>query len=108
MRHLEESAAQFRVAIRPRLIAVSRAVHIQKPASLTLAETMLRHNQRHVPPRAHKLQPFFLITVVSASLSRLRSATSCFRRRFSSSSARSFFASLTSMPPYFDFQLYSV
>ena len=31
-----------------------------------------------------------------------------FSRRFSSSSAFSRFASFTSMPPYFDFQLYSV
>jgi hypothetical protein len=75
---------------------------------VALAERMLGHNERHIPPGFYKLQPFFLMTVVSASLSRLRSATSPFSRRFSSSSDLSRFASLTSIPPYFDFQLYSV
>jgi hypothetical protein len=52
-----------------------------------------------------KLQPFFRKTAFNASRSRLRSATSCFSRRFSSSTCRSRCASLTSSPPYFNFQL---
>lgn len=55
--------------------------------------------------KAGKLQPFFWITDFSASLSRLRSATSCFSRRFSSSSLFSRCASATYMPPNFDFHL---
>src|SRR6185312_15419464 len=75
---------------------------------MALAQAVLGHHQRHVPPYAYKLQPFFRMTVFSAALSRLRSATNCFSCRFSSSRARNRLASLTSIPPYFDFQLYSV
>ena len=63
------------VSIRPRLISVCRAVYFEELASVALTESMLGHNQRHIPPGTHKLQPFFRMTVVSASLSRLRSAT---------------------------------
>src|SRR6185312_12089171 len=75
---------------------------------MALAQAVLGHHQRHVPPYAYKLQPFFRMTVFSAALSRLRSATNCFNCLFSSSRARNRLASLTSIPPYFDFQLYSV
>ncbi len=51
-----------------------------------------------------ELHPFFPITDCSASLSRLRSATSLRNRAFSSRSRLASFASLTSIPPYFDFQ----
>src|SRR5947209_7836263 len=107
-RHGQQRLTELRVSIRPRLIPVRRAVHFQELASVALAERMLGHYQRHVPPGAHKLQPFFRMTVVSASLSRLRSATKPLSRRFSSSSAFRRLASLTSMPPNFDFQLYRV
>ena len=73
----QQCLTELRVAVRPRLILVCRAVHFQELASVALAESMLGHYQRHVPPGTHKLQPFFRITVVSASLSRLRSATRC-------------------------------
>src|SRR3954454_17461958 len=102
IREQEQRFAELCVSVRPRLIPVGRAFYFREPASVPLAHPMLSHNQRHVQPRAHKLQPFFLITVVNASLSRLRSATRPFNRRFSSSSDFRRFASLTSMPPYFD------
>ena len=57
----------------------------------------------------------FTSTTLAASItwsrtffSSIDSASSFFSRRFSSSNWRRRFASLTSMPPYFDFQLYRV
>src|ERR1019366_1327989 len=108
VRQCNQNRAQILIAIRNCFVPVTSAGHFQKPASLTFAQPVFGHDERHVAPRTHKLQPFFLMTVVSAALSRLRSATISFSRRFSSSSARSFFTSLTSIPPYFAFQLYSV
>src|SRR5581483_5635698 len=104
-RQVEQRLPQLGVAVRSGVVTVTGAVHFQKPASLPLADAIFRHRERHVPPRAHKLHPFFRITPFSTSRSRLRSATISFRRRFSSSSARNRLASETSMPPYFDFQL---
>jgi len=49
-------------------------------------------------------QSFFLRTSCSMTLSRLRSATSCLRLRFSSSSYRKRLSSETPNPPYFFFQ----
>lgn len=51
------------------------------------------------------LRSLFEMSAFSAWLSRLRSATICFSRRFSSSSCFNFFASLTVIPPHFAFQL---
>ena len=99
----EEFLAQIRVAVRPRLIAVTRSIHSQQLAGRALALSKLRRHERHLFPQLGKLHPFFRITALSISLSRLRSATSCFSRRFSSSICRSRAASLTSMPPNFDF-----
>ena len=42
-----------------------------------------RTGERHVLPAAYELHPFFVITALSTSRSRLKSATRCFRRRFS-------------------------
>src|ERR1700731_1533035 len=47
---------------------------------------------------------FFESTSFSARLSSVRSATTCFSFRFSSSSCFSFLASPLSIPPYFGFQ----
>src|ERR1051325_3682638 len=96
------------VRIRLRLVSITTTIHLQQLAGPALAHMALLHRQRHILPLAYKLQPFFRITTLSASLSRLRSATICFSRRFSSSSSRSRRASLTSIPPYFDFHVYSV
>jgi hypothetical protein len=56
----------------------------------------------------HRLQYFFFKTSCSICLSRLRSATSCLRCLFSSSSWRKRRSSLVPMPPYFFFQLKNV
>ncbi|NIQ87293.1 MAG: AAA family ATPase [Acidobacteria bacterium] len=60
--------------------------------------------EAHQASPAPGLHHFFPKAAFSAWRSRLWSATSCFRHRFSSSSCRSLLASLTSMPLYFDFQ----
>src|SRR5665213_11994 len=100
--------AQLLVPVRARIVPVTRPFDVKEPASPAFAESILVHQQCHVPARTHKPHPFFRITAFSASLPRLRSATISLRRRFSSSSDLRRFASLTSIPPYFDFQLYSV
>jgi len=68
---------------------------------------MLHHvADRRVPGTGR--QKFFPTRSFKAALSSSCSASSFFNRRFSSSSAFSRFASDTSRPPYFAFQLYSV
>src|SRR5207244_5402459 len=103
-RQRDQFAAQLSVVIRTRLIPVRGPVHGYELAGLAFRILKLAHHERHILPQTYKLQPFFRITAFSASLSRLRSATMCFRRRFSSSTCLSRCASLTSRPPYFDFQ----
>ena len=75
---------------------------------MALAQAVSGHDQPHVLALTYKLHPFFRITVLGASRSSLRSATSFFSSPFSRSSSRSRWASFTSSPPYFDFQVYSV
>src|SRR5689334_15676815 len=94
-----------------RLIPMARCRHIHQLAGLALAHRVLRADRSHILPRlpelrlhAYELYPFFRITNCSASLSRLSSATSFLRRAFSSRSAFTSCASLTSIPPYFCFQ----
>jgi hypothetical protein len=50
---------------------------------MALALAVLGPQQRHIAPLRYKLQPFFRITVCSASLSSDKSATSFFSRAFS-------------------------
>ena len=107
-RQCHQRLAQLRVAVRPRLIPVCRAVHFQELASMALARPDAppspapRPASRSQAPSVfsdHRRQRLFVQTQIGHHF---------LQRRFSSSSARSRFASLTSMPPYFDFQLYSV
>src|SRR5512136_2752981 len=69
-------------------VAVAAAIHLQELAGLAFAHLELLDDERHVPPRVYKLQPFFRITAFSASRSRLRSATNFFSSPFSRSSSR--------------------
>jgi hypothetical protein len=105
---VQRVAAADRRWVRFDCIPVACAVQVQQLASLALAVPVLGHHERHVPPHAHKLHPFFRSTAFSASLSRLRSATIVFSRRFSSSSSLSRLASFTSRPLYFARLLYNV
>src|SRR5262249_12810647 len=104
-RQFHQLLAQLRVVIRPRFVSIAAAIHIDELAGLALGHLVVLDGERHVRPQAGKLHPFFRTMPFSASLSRLRSATNCFSRRFSSSSALGRGASLTSIPPYFDFQV---
>jgi hypothetical protein len=52
-----------------------------------------------------KFQPFLRMIALNASISRLRSATSCFNRRFSSFVYRKRCDAVMDAPPNFDFQL---
>src|SRR5688500_2744161 len=71
-----------------------------QPAGATAGEPLLLLGGRHrLPPRRRRHQ-FFASNPLSAWLSSIVSARSCFRRRFSSSSARSRLASEIGMPPY--------
>src|ERR1700737_3277125 len=105
LRHGDQLAAQLGVVVRPRLISVGGPIHGHELAGFPFRVRKFAHHERHILPWAYKLQPFFRITAFSASLSRLRSATMCFRRRFSSSSSFSRRPSLPSMPPYLLFQV---
>src|SRR4029077_13588240 len=89
----------LRTPVRSLFVTIAAAIHSHQLAGPALAHLELLAGERHVLPHAGKLQPFFWITAFRTSLSRLRSATKCFRRRFSSSSPFSFCASLTSIPP---------
>src|SRR3954470_10613154 len=107
-RQFRQPGPQFRIAVRLWLVPVAAAIQATKLASAAFAQVILLHRERHVLPAAYELHPFFEITALSTSRSRLKSATRCFRRRFSSSTCRNRFASLTCMPPYFPFHAYSV
>src|SRR5258708_33699163 len=96
---------QLHIPVRPRLVTITAPIHSQQLAGPALTHLEPFTGECHVLPHTGKPQPFFWITAFRTSLSRLRSATRCFRRRFSSSSPFSFCASLTSIPPYFDFQV---
>src|SRR3984885_10965214 len=86
------------------LITDARNCDHQKAARSPLAEGVLLFDMLDSCLHRYELHPFFRITDCSASLSRLRSATSLRRRLFSSRSCRASCASLTSIPPYFAFQ----
>src|SRR2546423_2652873 len=90
--------------VRSRLIPVGASIHGHELAGFASRVMKLAHHQRDILPLTYKLQPFFRITALSASLSRLRSATMCLSRRFSSSTSLSRRAPLTSLSPYLLFQ----
>src|SRR5271154_543844 len=79
-----------------------------QPADAPLAEPMLPAKPRHQGSPHRRLQTFFPKMSLSAALSSSASASSCFSRRFLSSSPLSRLASATSIPPYFAFHLYNV
>src|SRR3954453_8407276 len=107
-RQFRQPCPQFPISVRLWLVTVGAAIQAIELASAALAQAILLHRERHVLPAAYELHPFFEITALRTSRSRLRSATRCFRRRFSSSSCRSRLASLTCMPPYLPFHAYNV
>ena len=87
-----------------RLVAIARNWDKQHTTSPALTEGELLPDMLDRCLHRCELHPFFSITDCRASLSRLRSATSFRSREFSSRNRLASCASLTSMPPYFDFQ----
>src|SRR5207237_1134626 len=90
--------------------AIHRIVHeVQRPLLVRrrpgppLAEGILLLHLLDSRLQGYELHPFFRITDCSASLSRLRSATSFRSRVFSSRNCFASCAWLTSIPPYFAF-----
>jgi hypothetical protein len=79
------AVAQFPVAIWFLLITATRSPHIEQPADSPFTNAERFHSKSYILPLSCEPQPFFVIPASSTSLSRLRSATRCFSRRFSSS-----------------------
>ena len=102
-RQLHQSRAQ-RFIRAPTLVAITRHRHRHQPARTPLAEGILLSHLLDGRLQDRELHPFFSITHCSASLSRLRSATSFRSRVFSSRNCFASCAWLTSIPPYFAFQ----
>jgi hypothetical protein len=102
-RQLAQPRAQLFVALRSGPVAATGAIQLQQPTGAPFAHLISFDEQPRVVASRYRPQPFFSITAFSATLSRLRSATSVFSRRFSSSTSLSRFNSLTSSPAYFDF-----
>src|SRR5215469_16962445 len=102
-RQLHQAHSEVFIRV-PGLVPATRHCHHQKPAGSTLAEGVLLLQMLDSGLHRSELHPFFRITDCSASLSRLRSATSLRNRVFSSRNCLASCASLTSIPPYFAFQ----
>src|SRR5271165_5290620 len=72
---------------------------LHQPTGPSLAQLdFYLHHQHRLPPRL-RAHHFFATTAFSARMSTACSATMCFSCRFSSSSCRKRFASLSSIPP---------
>src|SRR5205814_5095544 len=87
------------------LIPAARPRHAHEPTGSPFTQSMRLPNHAHHLAPVRGRQNFFATTVFKAWLSSVRSATTCFTRRFSSSSCRSRRASLISKPPYSPFHL---
>src|SRR6266571_4220105 len=85
----------------PALVAIAR--HRHQAARTPLAEGILPAHLLDSRLQGYELQPFFRITDCSASLSKLRSATSFRSFVFSSRNCFASCAWLISIPPYFAF-----
>src|SRR5262249_35728313 len=107
-RYFDQVSPQFLVRLGSRLVPIRAPIHLHQLAGVALTQAMLLNHQRHCAALPYKLQPFFRITVCRASLSKLGSPPSFFTRLFSFPRPPSRRASLPSIPPYFDFQAYSV
>src|SRR5581483_546097 len=88
----------------PGHVATARASVAEHRAGPSLTHPVSAAQEADRLAVRRRLHHFFETTALSAWLSKVKSATSCLSRRFSSSRAFSFFASLTSMPPNFAFQ----
>src|SRR6267378_3237098 len=99
-RQLAEVLAQLRVLHPLAAVPTGRACQLDDAAGAPLADTEVRLEKTRSLAACGGRHHFFALIAFSIWLSRVRSATMCFSRRFSSSSPFSLRASLTSMPPY--------
>src|SRR5882672_5944977 len=97
---LAEVLAQLRILDRHALVAAGRTRQLDDAACAALAHLEVRLEKTRSLAACGGGYHFFAFTAFSICTSRVRSATMCFSRRFSSSSAFSLRASLTSIPPY--------
>src|SRR5882724_6844967 len=88
----------------PLPVPLGRSCQAHQPAGVPFAHLVLLHRVTRGCPKSRRLYQFFESTSFSARLSNVKSATTCFSFRFSSSSCFSFLASPLSIPPYFAFQ----
>src|SRR5690242_5348558 len=102
VRQLHQLLLQLRVVF-PAPVPVRRSRNLDQLAGMPLTGRKLLYQPLHFRSPHYEPKWFFLITDCNMSLSRLRSATSFLSRAFSSRSAFTSCASLTSMPPYFAF-----
>src|SRR5579863_4085721 len=102
---LAQSFAQRRVVRPPALVAQRRTIQSDQSARMPLTQPVALHYLPHRHSSRRRLQAFFPSRSLSAALSNIDSASSFFKRRFSSSNAFSRRASETSSPPYFAFHL---
>src|SRR6185437_6007189 len=107
-RPLQQALLEPRCRFRLGPVALTRSMGRDHPAGPPLTQLQLLGEQPHGCPPGIGPQNFFDSTSRSPFTSSISSATRCFSSRFSSSNCRSRFASLTSRPPYFAFQRYSV
>ena len=103
----QELLLQGRIVLVP-LIPLAASPLLDNRARPPFGNAVTCLKMRHGGLPCFGLYQFFETTSCSISLSRLRSATSFFSLAFSASSAFSFLASDTSIPPNFAFHLYSV
>jgi len=92
------------VAADPPLIAHGAPMCTHEPARPTLGHAIGLLQMAHRFALSSGRYQFFRVISFSAVLSRVKSATICLRRRFSSSNCRNRRSWLTSNPPYWAFQ----
>src|SRR6266850_1300233 len=97
---LAELRAQLRVLHPLAAVPAGRARQLDDAAGAALTDTEVRLEVTRSLAACGGRHHFFAFTAFSICTSSVRSATMCFSRRFSSSSAFSLRASLTSIPPY--------
>lgn len=98
---LTDAQPQCAVVGGHRTIAKRAATDPQRKTNLSLTRTVASLQIPAPFAQACQRQLFFVSTSRNMALSRFRSATSLFSRRFSSSSCRICFSSEGEMPPYF-------
>jgi hypothetical protein len=101
---LHQLRAQLRIAVRRRLVTIIEPVKNATACRLCVRSAGNRSIRTQCPLSGRQAPPVFPDDGLQHFLMQAQSATECFRLWFSSSIGRKRCASLTSRPPYFDFQ----